>query len=190
MWANFSEYQIADAHPAWTKVPVLVDAFKKYPEAKWVWWLDFDAIIMTPTIDLASHLLNPSVMFSRLRKGEAYRIRGAHDEAIYHLPETPDANEMNLLITGDHNGINAGSFFLRRSEWTDVLLDLWVDPFYIRQDWPGREQDALIHMIRYHTFVRDHVGILAQRILNAYSEGDENMRWQKNDIVVHFAGCW
>jgi hypothetical protein len=190
MWANFSQYKVGQAHPVWSKVPVLIEAFNKYPDAKWVWWLDFDAIIMSPTIDLGSHLLNHDAMSSKLRKGEVYKLRGSHREAELHTLESPDPNEIHLLVTGDQNGINAGSFLLRRSAWTDILLDLWLDPLYVDMDWPGKEQDAMIHMMQFHKFVSNHVGILPQRTLNAYSEGDENMRWHPNDLVVHFAGCW
>ena len=190
MWANFSEYKIGNAHPVWSKVPVLADAFRKYPKAKWLWWLDIDAIIMSPNIDLSTHILSPPSLYSILRKGEAYQLRGAGRDGLFETPDTPDTEQMHLLISGDHNGINAGSFFLRRSDWTDMFLDLWLDPFYIQQPWPGKEQDAIIHMIQHHKFVQDHVGILPQRSINAYCEGDEKMRWHRGDLVVHFAGCW
>jgi hypothetical protein len=190
MWANISEYRVGNSHPVWSKVPVLVDAFKKHPQAKWLWWLDIDAIIMTPTIDLASHVLSNQALLSKLRKGEAYHLRGEGKDGVFHTPENPDPNQINLVITGDHNGINAGSFFLRRSDWTDVFLDLWVDPYYVERDWPGKEQDAIIHMIQYHKFISDHVGIVPQRTMNAYSEGNEQMRWHPKDLIIHFAGCW
>jgi hypothetical protein len=189
-WANFSEYRIGDVHPVWSKVPVLADTFVKYPNAKWVWWLDIDAIIMSPEFSL-QRILDPVNMYEILRKGEDYHLKGqGNNGGIFELPETPVPEEINLLISGDHNGINAGSFFLRRSAWTEIFLDLWLDPFYVAQTWPGKEQDAIIHMIRNHKFIREHVGILPQRSINAYCEGDENMRWHKGDLVVHFAGCW
>lgn len=173
----------------WSKVPILVDALKQYPDAKWIWWLDVDAIIMTPTIDLGEHFLNPDPMFSKLKK-EPYKLRGYENDALLDLPKHPDPNNINLLIAGDHNGINAGSFFLRRSDWTNMFLDIWLDPLYRGMDWAGKEQDALIHMMQYHKIIGDHVGILPQRMMNAYSEGDENMRWQPKDLAIHFAGCW
>jgi hypothetical protein len=190
MMANFSEYRIGNAHPVWSKIPVLVDAFRKYPQAKWVWWLDFDAIIMSPMTDLASYLLNSDALYSKIKKGEVYHLRGAERPGELFTAPDPDPNDIDLLITGDHNGLNAGSFFLRRGRWTDNLLDLWLDPFYMQSDWAGKEQDALIHMVEHHRFISDRVGILPQRALNAYSEGGEEMRWQPNDLVVHFAGCW
>jgi len=175
----------------WSKIPVLVDAFKRFPHAKWLWWLDFDAIIMSPKVDLTSLVLGAKSMYSVLRKGEDYRIRGKEREGVYHTPANPSVDDIHLLISGDHNGINAGSFFLRRSDWTEkIFLDLWLDPFYIDRDWAGKEQDALIHIIEHHKFIRQHVGILPQRTINAYSEGGDEMGWRPGDLVVHFAGCW
>jgi hypothetical protein len=194
--ANFSEHPVPNVGPHWSKIPVFAEAFKRYPEAKWLWWLDFDAIIMTPTIDLGSHLLDPDAMYSRLIKGEAFPIMSAYvpPDKYMDLPEDPDVSEINLLISGDNYGrINSGSMFLRRSEWTDMLLDLWIDPFYIEhnEDWYyTQEQEVLVHLMRFHQFIRDHIGIMPQRLINADGDGADDARWQPNDLVVHIAGCW
>lgn len=189
MWANITEFMIKGSHPCWAKIPIIHEAFARYPAAKWVWWLDFDALIMSPTIDLGTHLLNPTPMFNKLLKGQPYALRGEHNTAQFIAPAEPDPNSINLVVSGDHHGLNAGSFFLRRGEWTDMLLDLWRDPFYVERDWPGREQDGLIHVIQHHKFISNHVGIVPQRAINAYWEGPENMIWHENDLVVHIAGC-
>lgn len=74
MWANLSEYRISNAHAVWSKILVLVDAFDQYPNAEWIWWLDFDAVIMTPTIELGEYILNPDAMFSKLLKDQAFPL--------------------------------------------------------------------------------------------------------------------
>jgi hypothetical protein len=192
MWADISEYRIGDSGQVWSKIPILVDAFKKYPEAKWAWWLDVDAIIMDPNIDLASHLLSPTAMYSKLKKGEDFPLRGVwrEEEGTLLTPPNPVPADINILITADPNGLNAGSIFFRRSQWTDMLLDFWIDPLYIENDFPAREQDTLIHIIRHHKIVSDHVGIVPQRLINAYMHGNDMSIWQTDDFVVHFAGCW
>jgi hypothetical protein len=47
-----------------------MEAFSTYPTTEWVWWLDVDAIIMTPHLDLYKHLLDHEVLRSRLSKDE------------------------------------------------------------------------------------------------------------------------
>lgn len=46
------------------------------------------------------------------------------------------------------------------------------------------------HLIRTHPSVRSHMGLVRQRVLNAYPVGEEKMVWHDGDLVVHMAGCW
>jgi hypothetical protein len=46
------------------------------------------------------------------------------------------------------------------------------------------------HLARHHSVFRQHLGIIKQRVANAYSEGGNEMGWQDGDLLVHFAGCW
>lgn len=209
LFANFSEYRerLGDAPKVWAKIPIIADAFEKYPNTKWLWWLDFDALIMTPTIDLGAHILNPDVLLSKMLKGGTYPLgqlgeNGGEELIKYKLPETPDPNKINFIISGDQNGLNAGSFFFRRCTWTSILLDLWIDPLLTHKtEWWALEQDALIHMLRHHHFIRHHMAIVPQRTINAYPGSDINSIslaeklnltagfWEPNDLVLHFAGC-
>jgi hypothetical protein len=59
-----------EKHPVWCKLPAIAEAMDLYPAAEWVWWLDLDALIMTPHLDLYEYLLNPTVLETRLLKGE------------------------------------------------------------------------------------------------------------------------
>ena len=53
-------------HAAIGKMGAIYRAFEQYPSTEWVWWLDMDAIIMTPSIDLYDHILGPSAMQTKL----------------------------------------------------------------------------------------------------------------------------
>jgi|SRR5271154_5785802 len=68
---------VKSLHPVWSKIPAISRAFELFATAEWVWWLDADAIIMTPSIDLYEHLLNPASLGRLLRKGQL--IKG-HDK--------------------------------------------------------------------------------------------------------------
>ena len=97
-----------------------------------------------------------------------------------------------MLISADYNGINAGSIFFRRSQWTDLLLSLWVDPLFINAKFATEEQEALRHLMENHKGIREGIGIVPQRMINSYADVPfrEDMQWQQGDFVVHFAGCW
>jgi hypothetical protein len=70
---------------------------KQFPSAEWIWWLDMDAVVMNPWIDLEERLLSPDGMQARLLNGSKIlgneRIRKVEGE------ETPELiiEEVNLL---------------------------------------------------------------------------------------------
>ena len=73
---------VKKAQPAWGKIPAILETFEKYPGAEWIWWLDVDAIIMTPEIDLFEHILDPNVLRSRVLEGEPIVILGQDYTAV------------------------------------------------------------------------------------------------------------
>jgi hypothetical protein len=71
MLVDFSKYtQFEGKNPVWRKLAVIMEAFETYPSAEWVWWLDIDAIIMTPSLDLYTYILNPDILRTHLIHGE------------------------------------------------------------------------------------------------------------------------
>lgn len=44
--------------------------------------------------------------------------------------------------------------------------------------------------MREHPTILEHVGIVPQRLFNAYPIGQPTMGWQEGDLIVHLAGCW
>jgi hypothetical protein len=71
MTVDLSSYKITHkTHAVWGKLPAILEAFEKFPHAEWIWWLDVDAIIMTPEIDLFKFLLSPEILTTKLREGD------------------------------------------------------------------------------------------------------------------------
>lgn len=142
-YVDISKFDLGNAHPVWKKVPAMIEAFNTYPDAQWLFFLDLDAIIMSPKQDLNSLLLSHEAMMKAIDLGAEVRTTEGHSSGHY-MAKEPDLNTMDILIGQDHNGINAGSFFIRRSEWTKTILDLMADPFFIGADWVGQEQETLV----------------------------------------------
>ncbi|KAI5781506.1 galactosyl transferase GMA12/MNN10 family-domain-containing protein [Geopyxis carbonaria] len=185
---NISSFELpTHVKPVWAKLPALISTFNTFPSAEWIWWLDLDAIIMTPSLPL-----DPPALAARALTNETL-LKATTPTRLVRTPHSYPVNgtHIDLLFTQDQNGINAGSFLVRRSSFTQLFLDLWADPLLVRENWIGQEQDALVHLLRYHKAVREHVGFVPQREINAYhSEDKEERRWRTGDRVVHFAGCW
>ncbi|KAF4123502.1 mannan polymerase II complex MNN10 subunit [Geosmithia morbida] len=199
---------------SWEKVDFMRSAMRKYPDAEWFWWLDLNTYIMELSYPLQEHI------FTDL-EDKVYRdINEWNPLNITHPPTEPyldaealsavgdgKANSLNLLLSQDCAGFNLGSFMMRRSAWTERLLDMWWDPVMYEQkhmDWDHKEQDALEEMYESHPWVRQHTGFLPQRTINSFPPGacvelddagvqQNNSRFHYNeddhDFLVNMAGC-
>ncbi|KAK9325261.1 galactosyl transferase GMA12/MNN10 family-domain-containing protein [Lipomyces orientalis] len=186
-FSNISQFQREGRIAVWNKIPAVQNAFDINPDAEWVWWLDMDIIIMTPLQDLASLVLNPDSMLEQIAYDAPIKLGNEKPSGVT-VSRDVDPSKIDLIIAQDHAGVNAGSMLFRRSDWTFSFLDMWVDPVYV--DRFRNEQDALSHIILQHEKIREHVGFVPQRVINAYSVGGNEMGWRDGDILVHFAGCW
>ncbi|KAK9239176.1 galactosyl transferase GMA12/MNN10 family-domain-containing protein [Lipomyces kononenkoae] len=189
VFMNLTKYVTPKKHPVWAKISAIQEALETNPTAEWVWWLDTDAIIMTPEIDLASHLLNPDILRRRMACDRTITLPDGTSSGL-RVPCNMDVNNIDMVVSQDHNGVNAGSIFFRRTEWSTAFLDMWADPMYVNGQFERQEQDVLNHIIINHPKLREHVAIIPQRVINAYSVGGDEMGWVTGDLVVHFAGCW
>lgn len=174
------------------------------------WWLDLNTFVMEPSYPLQRHL------FEDLNK-HVYRDINEYNPLNITHPLTEiyldnearspvgdnKANSLNLLLTQDCSGFNLGSFFMRRSAWTERILDMWWDPVLYEQkhmEWEHKEQDALEQMYTSLPWVRQHTGFLPQRMINSFppaacdeGTGKVSTRHHYNgderDFLVNMAGC-
>ncbi|EGD85933.1 hypothetical protein H112_06854 [Trichophyton rubrum D6] len=191
----------------WEKVDVIRGALRKYPKAEWFWWLDLNTLIMEPSYSVESHILNG------LEKKTYRDINKYNPLNITHPPSLPyldplclspegdkKTSSINLIVPQDCAGFNLGSFMIRRSTWTDRLLDIWWDPVLYEQkhmEWEHKEQDSLEHLYTHQPWVRPHVAFIPQRRMNSFPPGacgdgtDPGIHYQRKDrdFLVNMAGC-
>ena len=116
-------------------------------------------------------------------------------------------SSIDLLLSQDCGGFNLGSFFVRRSSWSDRLLDIWWDPVLYEQkhmEWEHKEQDALEHLYRNQPQIRTHMAFVEQRKINSFPVkacGKQNSLGEDivdprfhysqidRDFLVNMAGC-
>lgn len=143
---------------------------------------------MNEDIDLDDHLLSEKALTAAQKDRDwSEKFRGGHNPNPPLRPVNIPYSEVNMILSEDMTMLNAGSFFIRRSEWSDMLLDIWSDQAFINEtiaDDMFHEQGALYALITRHATVRSHVAMVDQRLFNA---GFYN--WRKGDLAVHFAGC-
>lgn len=187
MWANMTTYDLSNGAPFyWNKISILEEAFKRHPDAEWVWWMDMDVIIMNMTFSICDHILSKEGLARNILLD--HELNGAGGGVS--TPASYKHDDINFIISENSGGVNLANFLMRRSDWSRWLLDLWTEPLYVFQNWIFPEQDAWKHMWQYHDSVRSHVAITNQHSMNACPESNAlEAHWQPGDNFVLFAGC-
>ena len=143
-----------------------------------------DLVMMNHNINMYDWLLSDEAMSRHLDFETPINMPGGEEDSGMTPMNAIEPKDVKLLVAYDQNGLNAGSLLFRRSEWLDIMLDLWVDPIAIAQDWGFAEQDGLVHMIREFDYIKNHTGFVSQKAINEYY-----FMYTPGDFLVHFAGC-
>ena len=125
----------------WQKADILKQTKREFPNAEWFWWLDLDTLIMEPEKSLEELIFNKldSIVDRTVDNFNPLKLEAD-------IPFVDYTQDLEFLITQDCGGFNLGSFLMKNSDWTDLLLDVWWDPVAYEQNhmiWEHREQDAL-----------------------------------------------
>lgn len=137
IWEDLSTYQPEYSIDAcWAKIAALQHSFEAYPDVEWMWMLDSDAIILNSTVDLWEHLLSDEAIKREAIPEFGVRIPGgakieAQKKTVY-TPKVTNPDDVYLIIAADGNGINAGSFFIRRNPYMAAMIDFWKDPYLMQ----------------------------------------------------------
>ncbi|KAL7746256.1 hypothetical protein RI367_008397 [Sorochytrium milnesiophthora] len=146
---------------AWSKFVSAIRAFDAGYE--WVWLLDLDTVITNQEIQI--HRLTQFVQQS---------------PANY-----------SMIVAQDCNDINAGSLFLRNTQWSrDFLLvanNTWGTP-EVPEDHVYQEQQAILHLYKNNETIKAHTLMAPQWAINNYDHDCSARKWQPGDFMVHFAG--
>lgn len=181
---------------SWEKVDILKQAFRQYPSAEWFWWLDLHTYIMEPQISLEQQLFNniENATNRQLTDFNPLNIKPDMEYVDYTQP-------IDMIITQDCGGFNLGSFLIRKSEWSQALLDAWWDPVFYEQmhmKWEHKEQDALETLYTKQPWIRERVAFAPLRTINSFppgacseQSGDQRYFYSEKDrdFVVNMAGC-
>ncbi|PTB63024.1 glycosyltransferase family 34 protein [Trichoderma citrinoviride] len=179
------DYDTQGAPQSWSKLMAMRHALSKFPECRFVWYLDQDAYIMDMNRSLEEQLLNRGRLESLMIKNYPVVPPDSIIKTFSHLR----ADEVDLIVSQDSSGLVAGSIVVRNSQWGKFLLETWMDPLYRSYNFQKAERHALEHIVQWHPTILSKLALVPQRALGPYTRTDQGDAYQDGDFVVMFTGC-
>ena len=140
LFANVGDYELAGAPGSWTKVPAVRHALTKFPDCTYVWYLEHDAFLMNPVLKLEDHVMRPSTLESLMIKDHPVVPPDSIIKTFAHLK----GQDVDFVLTQDHDGLVLGSFVVRNGDWAKFFLETWFDPLYRTYNFQKAEGHALV----------------------------------------------
>ncbi|KAG6006755.1 hypothetical protein E4U21_006740 [Claviceps maximensis] len=185
MFVNAQEYDTQGAPSSWAKIFAMRHALSKYPDCKFIWYLDQDAYIMDPSKSLDDQVTNVRKLESLMIKDYPVVPPDSIIKTFGHLR----GENIDFIVSQDKDGLVHKSVVVRNGEWAKFFLETWFDPTYRNYNFLNAERHALEHIVQWHPTILSKLALVPQRTMAAYSQAFLGDQYQEGDFVVLFAGC-
>jgi hypothetical protein len=115
-------------------------ALTKYPDCRYIWYLDQNAFIMNPKVKIDDHIMKSSKLDELMKKDFSVVPPDSIIKTFSHLK----GQDVDVVFTQDKEGLSAGSFVIRNGEWAEFFLETWFDPIYRTYNFQRAETHALV----------------------------------------------
>jgi mannan polymerase II complex MNN11 subunit len=139
--SNYTRYT-EPSPSSWTLIPALRHALTKYPHTAHFFSLSPHALIMSPSLSLREHVLDPDRLESLMQKD----IPVVPPDSVIHTFSHLKSDKVDLILTQDAENLSHESFILRRGEWAKFFLDTWFNPLYRTYNFQKAEGHALVRL--------------------------------------------
>lgn len=140
---NAYSYDTQGAPSSWSMLMAMRHALTKYPDCKYVWYLDQDAYIMDMSKSLEEVVLYNSKLESLRIKDQPVVPPDSIIKTFGHLR----ANDIDLILSQDKTGLVHNNIILRNGEWAKFFLETWMDPLYRSYNFQKAERHALVCLL-------------------------------------------
>ncbi|GAB0134260.1 hypothetical protein EsDP_00002639 [Epichloe bromicola] len=185
MVVNAQDYDTQGAPKSWAKIFSMRHALSKYPDSKFIWYLDQDAYIMDPSKSLDDQVTNAKKLESLMIKDYPVVPPDSIIKTFSHLR----GENIDLIVSQDKEGLVHKSVVIRNGEWAKFFIETWFDPMYRSYNFQKAERHALEHIVQWHPTILSKLALVPQRTLASYSQSSLGDQYQEGDFVVVFAGC-
>lgn len=115
-----------------------------YPHSTYVFYLTSTALIMSPSLSLEQHIMEPKRLESLMLVDKPVVPPDSVIKTFAHLK----GDRIDFVLTQDHDGLAGGSMILRNGDWARFFLDAWFDPLYRSYNFQKAEGHALEHIVQ------------------------------------------
>lgn len=178
--------QVQPPIPAsWSKIPAVRHAMTNFPHSTFFFYLEGTAMITNPSLSVQGHITNSARLYN-LTIPEQPVV--PPDSVIRTLPRRRTQN-IDFIVTQDHEGLSQSSFIVRRGDWAKYFLDSWYDPLYRSYNFQRAEGHALEHLVQWHGTILARLALIPQTIMNGYVNGTGQELYQEGQFVANLKGC-
>ncbi|GMM49245.1 alpha-1,6-mannosyltransferase [Starmerella bacillaris] len=173
-------------YPGWAKVAISTEAQFTFPNAKWFWLLDGNALIMDPSVDILHTVLDSERLNNEIIPGQSV-LRERNQHIRFYKTNQPD--EVVFVSAQNQIGVGTDSFVFRNTQIARAMIQTWGEPLYRTSDNLKTEQYALGHMLQWHPQFLLRSAIIPPKLLGTYavqSEPDLTCSFDENDFVALF----
>lgn len=115
-------------------------AITKYPDCKYMWFLDQNALIMNPHLKVEDYVMGASKLEASMFKDLPVVPPDSIIKTFSHLK----GDDVEFVLTQDKEGLSSTSFVIKNGEWAKFFLDTWFDPLYRSYNFQKAETHALV----------------------------------------------
>lgn len=142
MIVNAQDYDTQGAPKSWAKIFAMRHALSKYPDSKFIWYLDQDAYIMDPSKSLDDQVTNAKKLESLMIKDYPVVPPDSIIKTFSHLR----GENIDLIVSQDKEGLVHKSVVIRNGEWAKFFIETWFDPMYRSYNFQKAERHALVRL--------------------------------------------
>lgn len=147
--SDFSKYieESYNHQSTWARVALAQEAQLSFPDAKWIWYLSEQSLIMEPQVDLLHSLLpNEKLSKEMQRDVPILRFENTHIRTY----QNSRVEDISMVFTRNSHGVSTDSFIFRNNLYSRIWLETWSDPLYRTFNRFQNEEQALGHLILWH----------------------------------------
>lgn len=172
---------------------VMRAAMHAFPQAKYFWFIDQDALIMRMDLSLQQHLLDPKILDLAVLKNVPV-VKDSNIRTYKHFA----AEDARVIIPQTSDGqLDSSSFVLTADVYGKAFTDYLGDPLVRNYPW-SHFSACLGHVLQWHPSLLAKTALVVPKTIASVYDPSKNAdqkleadttHYTEGDLVVSFRGC-